>query len=183
MGKRIEDWKCGAGMDVLRLKTISRDSRLLYALLCGYRSRERPNPFPGEETLAKDLGCTKRTVSRLKNELKSAGLISWEQRRGTSNSYTIYDGGIVTSDKGGIDMDVKGSRDTAFKGVETEVSTEWKPVNDNHTNGNHVNGNHTSPPSRTYNLKGRSFTHDQVIAIMKDSTQEEQIAIMKEIYH
>jgi Helix-turn-helix domain len=132
MGKRIENWKCGAGMDVLRLKSISRDSRLLYAILCGYKRKQSQHPFPSEETLAEDLGCTKRTVSRLKSELKSAGLISWDSRPGSSNIYTINDGGIATSDKGGIDIDGQGSRDTAFKGVGTEMSNEWKPTNENH---------------------------------------------------
>jgi hypothetical protein len=135
MGKRIENWKCGAPMNVLRLKGISRDSRLLYAILCGYKSRGSQHPYPSEQTLAKDLDCTKRTVSRLKNELKSAGLVSWEPRPGSSNFYTIYEGRTVSSDKGGIDMDVKGSRDTAVKGVGTEMSTEWKPVSGTHTNG------------------------------------------------
>jgi hypothetical protein len=59
MGKRIENWKCGAGMNVLRLNSISRDGRLLYAILYGYKSKTRQHPFPAEQTLAKDLGCGK----------------------------------------------------------------------------------------------------------------------------
>jgi hypothetical protein len=66
MGKRIENCKCGAGMNVLRLSNISPAARLLYAILYGYKSKGSPHPFPSEETLAKDLGCKKRTVSRLK---------------------------------------------------------------------------------------------------------------------
>lgn len=59
---------------VMRSKTISISSKALYALLCSYTGNSQ-FCFPSQETLAEDLKTTKRTISRLLNELEKEGLV------------------------------------------------------------------------------------------------------------
>jgi hypothetical protein len=149
-------------MNVLRLKGISRNSRLLYAVLCGYRSKESQHPFPSEQTLAEDLDCGKSTVHRLKEELKKAGLIDWETKPGGSNIYTIYDFPIVAGDKGTVAIGDKGTTVTDDKGVLPRVTTEWKPSNVPQLNGNHVNGTHTTNGYQSTTLSNFQQIRDQL---------------------
>jgi hypothetical protein len=144
MGKRIENWKCGAPMNVLRRADLSHGARLLYAILCGYMSKKSPHPFPSEGKLAKDLGCDRRTISRFKNELKFARLIDWKKRRG-SNIYTVNTDTGASSD---TDMGVSPIR-TQMSGVYGQAC----PPNGNRKNVNQLNASQQAKLPTAHILK------------------------------
>lgn len=75
--------------NVLRNPGISRNAKTLYALLLDY-AWDDGECFPSQETLATDLGISKRTLKRDLDELRELGLITWEQRGyKKSNLYSI----------------------------------------------------------------------------------------------
>ena len=74
---------------VLRDGTLSAGAVRLYALLLSY-AWDNDECYPGHETLSGDMGCTKMTVIRTLEELKSRHLISWKQQGlGRPNIYYI----------------------------------------------------------------------------------------------
>ena len=50
-------------------KELKHGSKLLYGCLCKYAGKNG-KCFPSQTTLARDLGCTKRTIARYLKELK-----------------------------------------------------------------------------------------------------------------
>lgn len=75
---------------ILESKEISVGAKLTYAMLLKY-AREEDECFPGQERLAKDMGCGQRSVVRYVAELESVKLISITKRgQGRPNLYTIH---------------------------------------------------------------------------------------------
>ena len=75
---------------ILESKQISIGAKLTYAMLLKY-TRDLDECFPGQERLAKDMGCGSRSVVRYIAELEQVGLISIQHRgQGRPNLYTIH---------------------------------------------------------------------------------------------
>lgn len=76
---------------VLRDKDLSFGARLAYAVLLSYAWQE-DSCFPGQDRMAKDLGCSRQMVSSYLQELKNAKYIDWQRRGlGKTNVYYILD--------------------------------------------------------------------------------------------
>ena len=76
---------------LLHAPGLSRDAKLLYAVLLSY-AWQRGSCFPGAERLQADLGCGKNQVTRYLQELEGAGLLSRRRRgQGKTTLYTLHD--------------------------------------------------------------------------------------------
>jgi Helix-turn-helix domain len=76
---------------LLHAAGLSRDAKLLYAVLLSY-AWQRGSCFPGAERLQADLGCGKNQVTRYLQELEHAGLLSRRRRgQGKTTVYTLHD--------------------------------------------------------------------------------------------
>ena len=74
---------------VLRDSTLAGNEKTLYALLLSY-AWQHQECFPGQETLAGDMGISGRAVRGLLNSLKAKKLIGWKrQGQGKVNIYHI----------------------------------------------------------------------------------------------
>ncbi len=74
---------------VLRDYRLSGNERTLYALLLSYAWQD-DECFPGQDTLAKDMGLTGRSIRLLLSGLKAKKLIGWKpQGLGNVNIYHI----------------------------------------------------------------------------------------------
>lgn len=75
---------------VLKDKKLSAGAKLTYAILLSY-AWQKDGCFPGQETLASDLGIkTDRQVRNLINELKKAEYLTVKRRGlGKTNVYTL----------------------------------------------------------------------------------------------
>ena len=74
---------------VLRNPLLGDKALRLYTLLLSYAWQEE-ECFPGQETLAKDMGCTRKSITNALNELKKHKLIDWQRRGlGKVNIYHI----------------------------------------------------------------------------------------------
>lgn len=75
---------------ILESKEISVGAKLTYAMLLKY-AREDDYCFPGQATLARDMGCAERSVATYVQELQKAKLIDITRRgQGRPNLYTIH---------------------------------------------------------------------------------------------
>lgn len=75
---------------ILVSKDLSIGAKLTYAMLLKY-ARERHNCYPGQATLAREMGGGERSVRRWLKELEKVGLLSVERRgQGKSNFYTVH---------------------------------------------------------------------------------------------
>jgi hypothetical protein len=75
---------------ILESKHISVGAKLTYAMLLKY-AREEDECFPGQDRLAKDMGCGLRSVTRYIAELEEVELITIKRRgQGRPNLYTIH---------------------------------------------------------------------------------------------
>ncbi len=76
---------------ILHAPSLSRDAKLLYAVLLSYAWQEG-SCFPGYERLQEDLQCSVNSVTKYMQELEQAKLISRRRRGlGKTNIYTIND--------------------------------------------------------------------------------------------
>lgn len=66
---------------IIRNPKLSPSARLLLLILKSYSDSSGLHCYPGEDTLAKNLGASTRTVQRLVAELRKAGLLSTVQRK------------------------------------------------------------------------------------------------------
>jgi hypothetical protein len=66
---------------VLRNADLSRDARLLWAVLQSYASPDSPNPYPSHFTLMKNMGCKKTALKKYMVELQEKGFLNTEQAR------------------------------------------------------------------------------------------------------
>jgi hypothetical protein len=76
---------------LLHAPGLSRDAKLLYAVLLSY-AWQQGSCFPGAERLQHDLGCGKNQVTRYLQELEDAGLVSRRRRgQGKTTLYTLHE--------------------------------------------------------------------------------------------
>jgi hypothetical protein len=76
---------------LLHAPGLSRDAKLLYAVLLSY-AWQQGSCFPGAERLQHDLGCGKNQVTRYLQELEGAGLVARRRRgQGKTTVYTLHD--------------------------------------------------------------------------------------------
>jgi hypothetical protein len=75
---------------ILENKEISVGAKLTYAMLLKY-AREMDQCFPGQERLAKDMGCGLHSVVRYIAELADVELITIKRRgQGRPNLYIVH---------------------------------------------------------------------------------------------
>ena len=75
---------------ILESKEISTGAKLTYAMLLKY-AREQDECFPGQDTLAEDIGTSRQSVNAYIRELRTVGLVSVQRRgQGRPNIYTIH---------------------------------------------------------------------------------------------
>ena len=76
---------------LLHAPGLSRDAKLLYAVLLSY-AWQRGSCFPGYERLQADLGCGINQVTKYLRELEGAGLVTRRRRgQGKTTLYTLHD--------------------------------------------------------------------------------------------
>jgi hypothetical protein len=79
---------------VLRNSSLSRDARLLWAILQSYASADRPQPYPGHRKLMRDMNCKKTALKKYQCELQDKGFLTAEQPRGfgrwLTNVYILH---------------------------------------------------------------------------------------------
>lgn len=76
---------------VLWASNLSRDAKLLYAVLLGYAWQEA-SCFPGYDRLSLDMGATRKIVRKYMQELEGVGLIAQKRRGlGRTNLYRLPD--------------------------------------------------------------------------------------------
>ena len=75
---------------ILESDQISIGAKLTYAMMLKY-AREKDDCFPGQKTLAEDMGSSERSVRSWLKELQRAEHISIKQRgQGRPNLYTVH---------------------------------------------------------------------------------------------
>jgi len=99
-----ELWKVPVGIDLIKDKSISHGAFRLYLNLLGY-ARTVATCFPSREKLSKDMGCTVKTIDRLKAELKKLKLLDWKQALGKDgrehNTYELLKYTPIAKGRGG----------------------------------------------------------------------------------
>jgi biotin operon repressor len=76
---------------VLRASNLTRDAKLLYAVLLGY-AWEQDRCFPGYARLCQDMGATEKVVRKYMQELEAIGLVIQKRRGlGKTNLYRLPD--------------------------------------------------------------------------------------------
>lgn len=74
---------------LLKSEAISAGAKLTFAMLLHY-AWQNDFCFPGQETLAKDMGAGKRSIVRFLKELEDEGFIAVKRRgQGKSNLYQL----------------------------------------------------------------------------------------------
>ena len=74
---------------LLRLKEITSGDKMTFAMILSY-AWQNDSCFPGQATLAKDMGVDERTVRRHIQALQTAGLLVIQQRgQGKTNIYEL----------------------------------------------------------------------------------------------
>ena len=74
---------------ILTNKDLSVGAKLYYAMLLKY-AREKDYCFPGQQTIADDMGSTDRSVRTYQKELEQAGFLEVTQRGlGKTNHYKL----------------------------------------------------------------------------------------------
>ena len=82
---------------ILRDAALTDKAVRLYILLLSYAWREG-QCFPGQDTLAQDMGCSPASVIRTLEELRERKLVTWKRRgQGKTSLYYIerLDGGYL----------------------------------------------------------------------------------------
>ena len=74
---------------LLRMKDITSGDKMTFAMILSY-AWQNDSCFPGQATLAKDMGVDERTVRRHIQALQTAGLLVIQQRgQGKTNIYEL----------------------------------------------------------------------------------------------
>jgi len=132
---------------LLHAPGLSRDAKLLYAVLLSYAC-QAGSCFPGAERLQHDLGCGKNQVTRYLQELEVAGLVTRQRRgQGKTTRYTLHDvqavataaataadspeAGIQTPRNGASRLPDLGNPDSPKRGAEYD-SAEQDPAEHHH---------------------------------------------------
>ena len=74
---------------LLRMKNITSGDKMTFAMILSYKW-QNDSCFPGQATLAKDMGVDERTIRRHIQALQTAGLLVIQQRgQGKTNVYEL----------------------------------------------------------------------------------------------
>ena len=74
---------------LLRMKEITSGDKMTFAMILSY-AWQNDSCFPGQATLAKDMGVDERTIRRHIQALQTAGLLVIQQRgQGKTNIYEL----------------------------------------------------------------------------------------------
>jgi len=74
---------------ILTNPNLSGEAKLFYSMLLKY-ARENDYCFPGQQRLAKDMGCSDRSLRRYQEELVKEGVLQVSQRGlGKTNLYRL----------------------------------------------------------------------------------------------
>lgn len=98
------NWKIhGIPRQVVKNTSLSVGARLTYVILRGYIGKVKKNPFPSQQAIAQELGCSRKTAYRWIKELEKHGYLEHKQQKFKggkygSNKYTIHDSPCVTDD-------------------------------------------------------------------------------------
>ena len=166
----IEDPTLAAGFtqipnQVLRRTGLSPGAKLAYVMLLSYAWQDGAC-FPGQETLARDMSVTDRSVRTYLKELQQHGLITIRQRGlNLTNLYVLHRLGseTISSPNAGpetiSDQDRKQTPPPDRKSLPT---TKKQSTNTQHTNEGKTNGSTHEPPPAP--LDPRSMTLVERIA-------------------
>ena len=146
---------------VLYARNLSRDAKLLYAVLLGYAWQEQ-RCFPGYQRLCADLNASENAVRTWMRELEDAHLISQQRRgQGRTNLYLFHELSTATIE---------------VQEHHTIAAVEPQEAQDNeeavHKEKEHkASGVRTSKGTRTSNeepVNERPFTHSSVFSTAKE---------------
>ncbi len=74
---------------ILRNRELSMGAKLAYAVLLSYAWQDK-SCFPGQERMARDMGCIEKSVRTYLKELQEAGVLLVKRRgQGKTNLYTL----------------------------------------------------------------------------------------------
>jgi hypothetical protein len=79
--------------ELLRNPNVSPQAKALWGLLEDFASPSRPQPFPGQATLAEYMGVTDRSIRTWMTELQEAGWLQVQReptKKGRRNSYRLF---------------------------------------------------------------------------------------------
>ena len=146
---------------VLYARNLTRDAKLLYAVLLGYAWQEQ-RCFPGYRRLCADLGASENAVRKWMRELEEANLISQRRRgQGRTNLYLFHNLSTAYLEvqdhhqRAGVEPQESEDDEEA---VERETEKEESGVRDS----KRVFMRNDEP------VNGQRFTHSTVFSIAKD---------------
>jgi hypothetical protein len=146
---------------VLYARHLSRDAKLLYAVLLGYAWQDQ-RCFPGYQRLCADLDASENAVRTWMRELEAAHLISQRRRgQGRTNLYLFQD--LRTAK-----IEVQDQHKRAF--VEPQEAQDDEEAGEKETK-QEPSGLRDSKASRKPNrepINERLYTHSPVFSIAKD---------------
>jgi hypothetical protein len=129
-------------------QTILKDSGLsdgafrLYCVLLTY-CRQKLTAWPGQETLAEDMGRSVRQVRTLLSQLKDIGLVDWQQNGHSSNRYHVFKAPLrsrFTSDRkdsSGLDRKDSSGLDRKDSSAESHELEQHK-IEQHHADGEFI---------------------------------------------
>ena len=142
-----ELWKVPVELDLIRDARISNGAFRLYLNLLGY-ARIIETCFPSRNRLAEDLGCTIRHIDRMKEELKTLGLLDWKTNIGKDgrehNTYTLLKYKPIQKN------DLTGDNNVLIR------ETKMSPVQGHRCLSNNTNNNNTKNNSSTTTINAKT---------------------------
>lgn len=69
---------------------VSPPAQKMWCILWIYSGNGTHDAWPSHARLAADMGCSRRTVQRIIDDLHDAGALSVQHRQGTSSLYTLH---------------------------------------------------------------------------------------------
>lgn len=85
------DWKVITRASFIRNRQLTAFEKILYLDLCSYAGI-KDECFPSQETLAKDLNVSSRTIIRTLSSLKAKGVLEWYKQnyKGRKDVHNVY---------------------------------------------------------------------------------------------
>jgi hypothetical protein len=146
---------------VLYARHLSRDAKLLYAVLLGYAWQEQ-RCFPGYQRLCADLGASENAVRTWMRELEAAHLISQRRRgQGKTNLYLFHD--LSTAH-----LEVQDQHQCAVLQPQEAENNEEAVQEETTQEESGVRNSKGSHASNKEPLKACLCTHSAVFSIAKD---------------
>jgi len=151
--------------NLLRLNKISMQARLVWAAFYSYGWNNGPI-FPGMDTVADDMGCSKKSLLKYRKELEEVGLLK-VHRRGLNkpNKYTL---GLP---KAKIEIpETNTLTDQESTNVETNTLTDQETNTTTHLNAN--TSSHEEEKTKKTKVNKKSVcTHSSIMAKINKTKQ------------